>query len=603
MKRLYKKNNFGGLLFLIAFMLLFAGCKKDVVDNRAYEEVKIVGVKINGSLFLPEEDDQTVIVTLPSGRDLSRLNVELLVANGDLINFQNNSEVDCRKPIDISMQGYNGTQRDVTLKIQSPPSLSNFIIEGITVPEDHIHFSDGSLIVQVPEGTDITNLAVTLEFINGTLTNFQNGQVANYSAPMNITVLGIDGETNYSYEFIITTQEVGPAQIQSVIINGIESDSVVHASSTVIIPYISSLTNFADADISFEVGFGNKIDPTFVGTGLNLLSGNTTVKVTGTDGADVIFTIGRPMISADPILDMDYGDFKFGANDMAGVAFSGDKIVIANYSAVAPVVIGPNYYDLQGNQLGVLNKTGVVIAHSLRKLASDDAGRLLVAPLGITDDQQTIYKWDNVTATPVPYITYSHTTLGISGNPRTAGINISGDLNGEAKIVVGIARMSETYVWEVHGGTLNPTPKKLAIPYTAPSYYYSVEPMPIGMDGYIGAINGNDFSGISSLTSTMQADFQQSGIVTSDCKVKKYKDRVYLSYTAYVSGKGAFFRICDITDKSSASFQNPIFERIMSSDQPNVNGTMDSDMTVIEGKLHAVFACTNIGLQVYQLEK
>jgi hypothetical protein len=30
---------------------------------------------------------------------------------------------------------------------------------------------------------------------------------------------------------------------------------------------------------------------------------------------------------------------------------------------------------------------------------------------------------------------------------------------------------------------------------------------------------------------------------------------------------------------------------------------MDADMAVINGKLHAVFACTNIGMRFYRLEQ
>jgi hypothetical protein len=386
-------------------------------------------------------------------------------------------------------------------------------------------------------------------------------------------------------------------------INGLVTDSVAVIGADTLVPYVPGLTDFSNADVTLQAGFGNKIDAAFTGKGLNLLTGSNKVKITGSDGVAVDFVISQPKLSLTPVLDKPYDAFGFGANDMAGVAFSGDHIVIANYSAVAPTVIGPNYYDLQGNQQGLLDKSGVQIAHSLRKLASDDDGKMLVVSLGITADEQTIYEWDNVTAKPVPYITYSKATLGIAANPRTAGINITGSLSGDAVITMGIAKSSDVYVWQVSKGVLNKTPTRLSIPYTNPSYYYSVEPMPVGTDGFVGAINGNDFSGIALLTKTMQADLQLSGIVTSDCKVKKYGGRVYLAYTAYVSGKGALLRICDITDPQPASFRNPIFEEWMDSKQPNANGTMDADMAVINGKLYAVFACTNIGLRVYKLEK
>lgn len=603
MKKNYIIKGSSLLLLVFAWMSVITSCDKKEVDKRSFDATKIVGVKVDGNLYLPTYTDQSVIVVLPAGKDLSRLNLQVLVANGKLTDFENNKEYDCNKPFTLHLDGFDGTQKQVTLRIQSPPNLASLIIQGLSIQPDDIHFTQGSLIVQVPKGTDLTHLAVSMDFINGTLVDFENGKAADYTNPTSFTLLGADGETTYKYDLIITSQEVGPASVQAMTINGLVTDSVAVIGSDTLVPYVPGLTDFSNAEVTLQAGFGNKIDAAFTGKGLNLLTGSNKVKITGSDGVAVDFVISQPKLSLVPVLDKPYDAFGFGANDMAGVAFSGEHIVIANYSAVAPTVIGPNYYDLQGNQQGVLDKSGVQIAHSLRKLASDDDGKMLVVSLGITADEQTIYEWDNVTAKPVPYLTYSKATLGIDANPRTAGINITGSLSGDAVITMGIAKSSDVYVWQVSKGVLNKTPTRLSIPYTNPSYYYSVEPMPVGTDGFVGAINGNDFSGIALLTKTMQADLQLSGIVTSDCKIKKYGGRVYLAYTAYVSGKGALLRICDITDPQLASLRNPILEAWMDSKQPNANGTMDADMAVINGKLYALFACTNIGLRVYKLEK
>src|SRR5690606_37495467 len=155
-------------LLMFACVLLTASCKKEILDKRASEGGNVVGGNVNGDLFLPEYDDQTVVVTLPEGRDLSRVKLQLLVANGELIGFENNREYDCRKPLNIQLKGADGSQREITLRVQSPPALASFIIEGLAVEADRIHFSRESLIVQVPEGTDLSNLAVTMQFVNGT---------------------------------------------------------------------------------------------------------------------------------------------------------------------------------------------------------------------------------------------------------------------------------------------------------------------------------------------------------------------------------------------------------------------------------------------------
>ena len=45
--------------------------------------------------------------------------------------------------------------------------------------------SASRIIVQVPEGTDLMALEVTLEFANGTLQDFQNGVAKDYTNPCN----------------------------------------------------------------------------------------------------------------------------------------------------------------------------------------------------------------------------------------------------------------------------------------------------------------------------------------------------------------------------------------------------------------------------------
>lgn len=589
------------LLFIV---VMFSACdKKDELD-RMYEGANVVGVKVNGVLYLPTYNNNDVNIAIPAGRDLSSVKVQVLVANGDLVNFNNDQIMDVRKPVPLTLNGSDGNNRDVVLKIQSPPSLSNFIIEGLTIPRTDVFFSATSLIVQVPVGTNLTNLKVTMDFVNGTLQDFTNGTALDYTNPRTFTIKGVDESTIYNYDLIITTEQVGPASVRSMTINGIATDSVVVVSPATLIPYVKGLTDFSNSTVTIAAGFGNRINPAFTGTNLNLLLGTSKVKITGSDGIEKEFTIGVPQLSIAPIFERLYASFGFPTNDLTGVAISGNNIIVPNYSATAPTVVGPNYYNLAGVQQGVLNRTGTIVGNSIRKIATDSKGVILSVSLGLTTANQFIYKWDNVTAAPTPYITYSSATLGFGTTAfRAAGINVSGSLDGDAIITVGAAQRTEVFVWTVTGGVLNPVPTKLTHPYTSTGFYWSVEPMPIGTPGYIGAFSGTSLNGIASLTNTLGEITKQSGISATDSKTIRLNGRIYLAYTVYISGKGAFFRISDITDNQAASIQNPIMNVLMPSTQANGNLTMDADMAIINGKLHAVFVCTNIGMRFYKLEQ
>lgn len=595
-------TKFSAVLLLV--MVVFSSCNKKDELNRLYESAQIVGVKVDGQLFLPTYNNDEVSITIPGGRDLSKVKVQVLVANGDILDFNNDQIMDVRMPIPLTLSGSDGENKNVILKIISPPSLSNFIVEGLTIPKSNIYFSSNSLIVQVPVGTNLTNLKVTMTFVNGTLQDFTNGVALDYTNLRTFKLKGVDESTIYNYDLIITTERVGPASVRSMTINGITTDSVLVVAPSTLIPYVKGLTNFSNSTVTITAGFGNRVDPTFVNTNLNLLIGTSKVKITGTDGIQKEFTIGVPQLSLAPIFEKSYASFGFPTNDLTGVAFSGNNIIVPNYSATAPTVVGPNYYNLAGVQQGVLNRTGTIVGNSIRKVATDSKGVILSVSLGLTTADQYIYKWDNVTSAPVPYITYSSASLGYGTTAfRAAGINVQGSLDGEAIITVGLAQKADLIVWTVTGGVLNPTPTKFTHPYASTGFYWGVEPMPIGTGGYIGTFSGLSLNGIASLTSSLGEISKSSGISATDSKAIKLNGRTYLAYTVYSSNKGAYFRVSDITDNQLASIQNPIMNVLMPSTQANGNLTMDADMAIINGKLHAVFVCTNIGMRLFKLEQ
>ena len=129
-----------GVMLIIAFLsLIFVSCSDDE-DNRKYESVQIVGVKLGNKLFTPKEiaPEGETIVKVTSGMDLSNVKLQILVANGELVDFVNNVECDCRKPILVSLQGYDGSLVTTKLRIQSAPQLVSFIIKGMTIPNEDI---------------------------------------------------------------------------------------------------------------------------------------------------------------------------------------------------------------------------------------------------------------------------------------------------------------------------------------------------------------------------------------------------------------------------------------------------------------------------------
>lgn len=602
--------------FYILFSLfMLSSCEVSYRDDRAFEPAKIAAVRVNNVLYtITNNADNEAKVILPAGVDLTTAKTELLVANGQLVNFENGVPRDVSKPIDIQINGEDGASSTWKLIVQSPPKLISLDVVGLPLSKDKIHFGKTTIIVEVPLGTDITNLAVTYDFLNGKMTNFTNGTPKDYTTnittpPFKLQVLGADESTVYSYDVIYTSDPVGPAQIKGMVINGTETSEmlIIDATKNIIQPVVPYLSNFSDATIQLITGFGNIVDANFKTTNLDLLK-SIKVKVTGTNGVETEFTIMNPLIKNTPILDKPHASFGFAANAGSSAAWSGNNIVIATnaMSAGAVAALGINAYDLSGNYLNGLSKTGTNFdggaVTGIRKLATDDDGKILGVQLGAGAGAATtlsIIKWNSITdPAPTNYITYTQTSLGLTYAPRSAGINISGSLDGNATISVPMAQKTDVFVWTVTNGVLNPIPAVKSFPYTGTGFYYSVQPYE---NGFIGAATGTNFSGINVMSSSLSETAKITGNVTTDAKTITYKGRKYIAYVAFIGGKHVF-RIVDFTVPNVYSLENPIMS-ITGSAVSNGNNTVDADFRIINNKLHVLFYGTNDRLAVYKLEQ
>lgn len=100
------------------FTVTFSSCSDDD-ENRAYESVQIVGVKVNNELYTPSSVSAAeTTVLIPAGVDLSKAKLQLLVINGTA-NFVNDQEYDARKPLDLTLNGFDGTTVQTKLAVSS----------------------------------------------------------------------------------------------------------------------------------------------------------------------------------------------------------------------------------------------------------------------------------------------------------------------------------------------------------------------------------------------------------------------------------------------------------------------------------------------------
>jgi len=361
--------------------------------------------------------------------------------------------------------------------------------------------------------------------------------------------------------------------------------------------------------VTITTGYGQTIDDSFTGIGLNLISGEPTVKITGTDAITVTFTIGTPKIVIPPLCSVNQVDVSGTANtDIRGATLSGMNVVlsIAKSGACFSYV-----YDFNGNQYsGIDMPTNPAPLWGLHKVASDDEGVMLFADLGLSAGNQTVFKCDGVTGTLTPYLQFSGASIG-SSTPsyRNASIKIQGKLSGNAIIALSTANTDEAFVWTVTGGVLNATPKRYTGTH-AFSNYWTVTPTTAdpAATTYITTGVSNDFSGLIYSQNpgpaiSLSSAFEISIPNLSDCAVTTFNGRTFMAYTYLIAnGGGAQLCVCDITDGSETAFSSPIMDITWDSNMGSIgNATMASDIKVINGKLYALFMQTSIGFRVYCL--
>ncbi len=593
--------------FIVA-LIVFAGCQSDSEDSRVYEPARINAVKLNGELFLASTQDNVVTVNTPDGRSLEATQLQILLSNGELQNFTNGSEVDCRFPIPLSVVGSDGSSYDFTLKVVSRPKLASFVIDGVELLQSVQ--SETKILAQVPVGTDVSALRVSMQFVNGELQGFVNGEEYNYSEPRSFSILGVDEQTVYPYSLVVTDKTIGPAAIEAMTINGIPTTQVVvtDAENAVVVPYIDGLTDFSSATITITAGLENEIDPEAQLSGLNLYSGNNKVKITGSNGSTTEFTIGVPMISSEPTYKLEYSDIKVGgtgnavsANAVRGAALSGDHVVLSAQNTNAGLGLYYNYKS--GEYAGSLNiNSAYKINWGLHKVASDVNGTLLYSELGLTSGTQTIHKWSSVTGEHEKFLEFSSASIGSElASYRNAGISIDGDLSTSARVIMTTAQRAEAFVWSVENGVVSSSPTRFTPAVNQPNYYWTVSAL-AGGDNFVASVPSSGGSALWMLNSTMSEILKVSGLTVSDAKTISYKGRTYLAYIAYSSGKGAFCRLLDVTDGDLASYTRYIMDYTFEAPSAGMgNGCAAIDMKVSDEGLTVMYFHDNIGAAVFEL--
>ncbi|MDD4819365.1 MAG: hypothetical protein PHD21_00790 [Flavobacteriales bacterium] len=581
----------------LATLAGFSSCTKNE-ETRAWEPVKIASAYINGAIASNVTSDESeAIIPFAAGTDISNMKVKLVVVNGKAVDFPDDTYMDCRKPIAVKLQSNTGKTVDYTLKVTSAPKLTDFIIEGLSISEEKTFITADKIVAQVPVGTDLTKLKVTLNFLNGTLVGFQNGVEKDYTNPVSFSVLGVDETTSYPYQLMLTDQEVGPAAITDLKFNDESVASFTTSTvgdKTYVRTNISAFTDLSKVKLNITTGYGNTIENFVNGSEINLLN-SPEIDITGTNGILTKFVFNVPQIIPNLLWSKDKT-----AILRTAFAVVGDKFVTCTGSGIVLNV----YNTADASLVKSLDQTGIDktgISGIVRKVTSDTAGNLLVMDMAHTSKTLVVWRWKSVDATPTTYIKYTDESVA---NVRSAGINITGSLDGDAVIMIALSKTTRVLKYTVKGGVLNSTPEILEAPETN-SFFAAYEQLPSSTNVIGGSMNGGTAYYIGLLNKTFSTITRKTVMAgVSDVRAIKYKGRTLVAYVA-VNAQGGNkdkYKVCDVTDENENSLDKEIFVYNATMAVSPGNGTTDADFAMINGKLHVIFTVEGKYIECFSLE-
>jgi len=220
-----KKVYISVVLLLIA--LMYVACSSDDGNNgntppEESNEKQITGftfsasanseleTNVNGTI---DQDDRTVIVTVPYGTDVTSLSPTIQVSNG--AGHTPSGEQDFTNSVSYIVTAENGTSNTYTVTVNVAPSTEASIMNFSFLAENNEQLTadviavidQGTQIISVnlPEGTEVTGLMPTIEVSEGATIDLNGAQ--DFSTTVTYTVTSQSGNISTSYNVVVTVEE------------------------------------------------------------------------------------------------------------------------------------------------------------------------------------------------------------------------------------------------------------------------------------------------------------------------------------------------------------------------------------------------------------
>ena len=169
--------------------------------------------EVNDVTGTVDESSKIVVLDFPAGTDVSHLTPHIVVSTYATIEPESGVAQDFTNPVYYTVTAMNGTTAQYMVEAvvhdaDNEKSILSFVIDGVEGAIDEV----GKMVtVQMPQGTDVTELAPTIEISEGATISPASGEAQDFTNPVAYTVTAQNGTTAvYTVTVVVEGGEVVP---------------------------------------------------------------------------------------------------------------------------------------------------------------------------------------------------------------------------------------------------------------------------------------------------------------------------------------------------------------------------------------------------------
>ena len=202
-------------LMVLAVMFGMNACdvEKEPYIQGADDEKAILKFEVNDVTGTVDESSKIVVLDFPAGTDVSHLTPHIVVSTYATIEPESGVPQDFTNPVYYTVTAMNGTTAQYMVEAvvhdaDNEKSILSFVIDGVEGAIDEV----GKMVtVQMPQGTDVTELAPTIEISEGATISPASGEAQDFTNPVAYTVTAQNGTTAvYTVTVVVEGGEVVP---------------------------------------------------------------------------------------------------------------------------------------------------------------------------------------------------------------------------------------------------------------------------------------------------------------------------------------------------------------------------------------------------------